>query len=139
MRLNLSGVKRVVEDLMGDECIIVRDVERTGDDTWDSTTGTYTPPAEDEITIYRGKCSVSGQQGSPQLLGGQYQMTGIYWLSIPVDTDPLLPLDKVMITESDRDPRLVDKIFIIDDMIFGTYSVSRRVRMHLYTVVPHGE
>jgi hypothetical protein len=137
MKLNLSGVRRVAEQFMQDSCQIVRDVERTHDDIWDPVTGLYTLPAGDNAIVYDGQCMVSGQAGARQTIGGEYVFEQVYWLSIPLDSDPVLPLDRVVITESE-DFELLDKKFIVDDQVFGTFTVSKRIKLRLLLEVPSG-
>lgn len=138
MKLNLSGAKRVIESLMeGDECIITRDTEGTGDDVWSSATGTYAPPPNDTTTIYSGKCIVSNSgSGSTAEYGGEYFVETTYWLTVPLEADELRSEDIVTVTASLRDPELIDKIFLIKEPLFTTFAVSRRVRMELLQEVP---
>lgn len=137
MRLNLSGVQRVLEDLMADACTITRDVEGTGDDIWNPATGTYTPPPADIQVIYSGPCMISNRGGGGDTeQGGQYLRESPYMISLPLDAPILIKKDKVLVTTSHRDPDLLNQEFSVDEPLYSTYAVSRRASMHLIIRTP---
>jgi hypothetical protein len=129
-----------MEDLMLDECEITRDPQGRSDDTWDDETGTYTKPALDREEVYTGKCSYGTTRAqSRDALGGVQSIITGYGCSIPKGSNKVRPRDQLVITAVDPvngDPTVVGKVFVIDEIIHSTYSVSQRFLMHLITERP---
>ena len=138
MPLNLAPITSFYEKQFDDECVITRDAQLTGDDTWSDVTGTYTRPAGDDAELYDGPCliwvdrSVGESEG-----GGEHKKQVNYFMSVPVDSGLVVQAeDKVTCTDSLRDPDLVGQEFSVDEMLTETFAVSRDIRMHRLSSVP---
>lgn len=140
MKLNLDPARKVLEDLMTDECKITRDSEGETDDTWDDDTGTYQPAPDDRATVYEGPFSYGSTRSQEQRPMGVSEtiVTG-YAASLPKGSAPVKPRDRLKITAVDPvngDPTAVDLEFIVDEIVHSTYSTSQRFLMHLITEKP---
>lgn len=124
---NLEPGRKALERLMDDSCVITRDPSGTADDTFDQTTGAYTPPAGDVTTVYTGKCLLTAQSNVGREAnrgGGSYAVVG-YKLQIPV-AGPLLHVgDWVKLTSSRRDPAQVGKKFQVARPQYSTLTMTR--------------
>lgn len=132
----------MVETMMVDACLISRDSERTGDDTWDSATGTYTRPTGDDATLYEGPCNFWANQQRPiqEPEGGILQARTEYFVEIPKGTPgPFQPEDVVTITAVSEQgvAEALGQKFLLDAELFYTYTASRIFRLHRLELVPN--
>lgn len=127
---DLARARRRLEATMVDRCTIGRDPQGTRDDTFDYTTGTYTPPAGDLDPIYDGICMVSlaGQAVVGQASGGagteEYRRA--YQVSIPAAYTARIG-DTVTVTECDADADLIGKPLRVRQVQHGTFMARRRL------------
>lgn len=136
--IDLTRSRTAAENVMVDECTITRDPQGVHDDVFDESTGRYlTPAATDTTTIYDGPCLVvatSTRANGQKSEGGQDIFRQEYRLRIPVvdgHGNDLIPLigDTVTITDSLNDPAMVGREFTAIEVLGGSSTVSRRIRM----------
>ena len=131
MSIPIDSLTTLNESYMLDTCTIQRDPQEESDDTWDDNVGEYVPPAGDLDEIYNGVCMVYPNTAFTERQRGDVpENVTQYWLEIPKTADPVKPDDIVTVTASLHDPRLVNKVFILDTEETDTYATSRRIRMH---------
>lgn len=131
MAISLEPGRRALENLMDDACTVTRDPSGTADDTFDQTTGAYTPPAGDVTEVYSGKCLLSFQTGvgrEGNRGGGSFQTTG-YKLQIPVSAPPLQVGDWVELTGSLRDSQQVGRRFQVESTQYRTLTLTRSANL----------
>lgn len=129
--MNLPSLTRLNEKYMKDECTVKRDPQLETDDTWNDTTGEYTPPVGDKDTVYSGKCMFyTDRMFRDNEKGGAYDNVSGYWLEIPKTVTDLKPEDEVKCTVCPGDPGMVDRVFYLDTMESETFATARRMRIH---------
>lgn len=142
---DLTVARQAVEALMDDTCEIVHDPQGVADDTLNTVTGELNPPAPDDTTIYDattlgedgrelgGRCKVTPMTRDPRSTteGGVAVRTGLYNGGLPWDA-PIPPIGAVLtVKTSRRDPDLVDQEFVVKDVAFGTFLVSRKMMLEI--------
>lgn len=130
---------------MDDTCEITWDPEGVEDDTLNTATGELTPPNPDSGTIYdastlgdggralSGRCKVSAIGRDPRTTteGGVAIRTGLYTGGLPWDA-PIPPIGSILTMKSSRrDPDLVNKAFIVKDVVYGTFLISRKLMLEI--------
>ena len=136
--IDLTRSRAATEAEMVDECTITRDPQGVHDDVFDEATLTYqAPAASDSTQVYAGPCMVVAMSTRAQgqlSEGGQDVFRQEYRLRIPVvdehgnDVIPLIG-DTITVTDSLNDPAMVDREFTAIEVLGGTSTVSRRIRM----------
>ena len=124
---NLEPGRKALERLMDDTCTVFRDSSGTRDDVFDQTTGAYTPPPLDVVSVYSGPCllTVQGNVGrDANRGGGSFQIVG-YKLQIPIAGPNLEVGDWVTLDSSRRDPAGVGKRFQIARPQYSTLALTR--------------
>lgn len=145
---NLAPARVAVERLMDDSCEITRPNLGTG--TLDEASGKILSPTP--TVIYNqtttgeggrsladaenlgGMCSTSRpdrRQASFHESGGRIIGNASPIGKIPVDAPLIKVGDLYRITSSRRDPQLVGKVYRVAEVIFSTYSVSRRLVLEI--------
>jgi hypothetical protein len=142
---DLSTAREAVEALMDDTCEISWDAQGVGDDVLDEETGDLLAPDPDSGLVYDattlgdggrelgGRCKVASIGRDPRTTteGGVAVLTGLYNGSIPWDA-PVPPVGATFkITSSRRDPDLVGQEFIVKDVAFGTFLISRKMTLEI--------
>lgn len=100
----------------------------TGDATWDETNGAWSQAYEEE-PIYEGQLSVlmaRAQGGQPQLIGDEVVPPRIYVIKMPYFVVGLRKGLHVVVDES-RDPELVGRTLVMQDVERSTWATCRRV------------
>lgn len=115
----------LAESLMVDACTITRG--GSGAPTFNSTTGTYTPPAGS--TVYTGACRVkpSALSGNTTVQAGEREVS--LWpfaVSVPVSVTDVDLNDLVTITAS-ADASLVGRELRVRSVARGTFVTARRL------------
>lgn len=131
MKIPLKGVRRVVESLFVDNCAIRADIEGKKNEAWNEDTGRYFRPPEDPATIYSGPCMVSRIQASPTEEGASPGLLTSYWVSIPFEPEPNIPLLshlEITAVGPESDLLLVGQVFRIVEVVVSTYQANRRLR-----------
>lgn len=138
MPLDLDPIRKLVQDLTFDDaCRIFSDEEGETDDTWDRETGRYTSPDPDHSTHYEGICNISANRQVPieVVEAGEETVITNYWVAVP-DLETQFKKDmQILIISSLRDPRLVGKVLVVDEVIYGTFTLNRRLRSTLRSEV----
>jgi len=131
MRINLSGIIKLVDSLMVDTCHITRP-DREAGAVFDESTGTYSgDPAA--AVIYDGPCLIYSQRrfrGSAQEVGGALSQASDYWVEIPMDANIRVePRDEIVVTavHGGGDQTMLNTVFRVMDDMTGSYSVSKRI------------
>ena len=136
--IDVTRSRAATEREMVDECTITRDPQGVHDDVFDESTGRYqTPPAADSTLVYDGPCllsSLSAQGAGNAAEGGQDIYREQYRLRVPVldqHGNDLVPMigDTITITASLNDPAMVNREFTAIEVLGGSNTVSRRIRM----------
>lgn len=145
---DVTHARDVVERLMVDECVITRDPKGHDDDIFDTGTGKYFRPVDDDDIIYdstttgfegrslNGKCKFSPQQNRsdlPREEGGRPEITRTYDGSLPWDAPEIKPGDLFTIVASARDPNAVNKTMVVLNETITTILVQRRITLEAVT------
>lgn len=131
---DLSTARAAVTALMVDDFTVTEDPQGADDDSFDYTTATFTPPANDTATVYagKGKIRLSGTVGAPQTEGERTYEATDYIFSAPITSSYVPKVGQVITcTGSVRDATLVGKQWIVTEPLGGTFSVSRKARCEL--------
>lgn len=141
MGINLQGVRAAAERLLlSDTCRIIKGADRAGHGSFNSTTGQYTPPAEE--VLYEGVCNVSVINSFPSVVpaGGVSFVETNYMLKIPYSAAmPAQVEDLVEITavHDGGDLSLLNMAFIVQaPPELATLTVLRSIRMKRRESVP---
>ena len=135
---DLSAAVEAVEALMDDECVITRDLNGDEDAVLDTnplspTYGQLVDPT-DNTAVYDGRCLLKAPAGlvnRPVEQGGRIYTQGDYELRLPITAmidDPSQEPqkgDKVVMSDSRRDPEVIGLAFRITDVTYGTIAIQR--------------
>lgn len=82
----LGWLREVSAAALTDSCRVLRDTEGVADDTFNTTTLTYEPPADDATEVYDGPCLLEPKRSLTPRPEGEAQVQRPEWyLSLPVD------------------------------------------------------
>ncbi len=131
--IDVTGARERTEADLVDKCVITRDPQGVHDDTFNELDLTYgTPAAGDTSTIYADLCSIAAvatQGRGEQTEGGQMVYRDEYRARVKVtNTVPAIG-DVFTLTVSANDESMVGRRFTIIEVLGGTYTVTRRLRM----------
>lgn len=127
----LPFLRSEAEKRMVDACTITRG---GGDDTFDSSTGTYTTPAGSEV--YSGDCEVQvsdGLNAREAEAGGAEITVSRVTVKIPISVEGVTEGDLVTITASLLDPDLVGQKFRVIAGFAKTFATCRRLQVERTT------
>jgi hypothetical protein len=120
---------------MDDVCIVLRDIDGTGDAVLDRNTGLLGD--DPTVPVYSGHCLVGSATLAESAVereeGGTFVPRGTQAVSIPLqymrDHPEAEPLegDLVVVVSSRRDPALVGKQFNVVRIVDKTMAVSRKM------------
>ena len=126
MQLNLTSLKKFVEDQMTDECVIYSDPTTTIGDELDEETGSYVQ--DHDSIVYQGKCFVAtaGWEASLENSGGASVLVSRYVLNIHQEAPVIDSRDLVEITSSLRSPEMVGVKLKVVTQIISSFSVCKQ-------------
>ncbi|MFJ2342374.1 DUF6093 family protein [Streptomyces antimycoticus] len=136
MGFDLSGVRRVVEKMLGDELELWRDADGHVGDVLDEQTGELKPGGTLATPVWNGPGAVvkSGQLvASPPVDGTTAVLpaTTGYQALLPL-ASPKAQLDDVLVVKaSERDAQLPGRRFRVAETEVGTFAVVRVVRLEV--------
>lgn len=118
---------------MTDTLRVLRDQERSADDTWDETLGRYTNQPDafnsaDYEEIYLGPGSLSSQGWQPEkaMVGGAEVVVSRFKASVPLDAPTVTIRDYIEIVESINE-HLTGALFVVRDTLASTLAVSQEL------------
>lgn len=120
---------------MLDACTIVEDAAGFSDDSFDTTTGLWTRGGGDGSLIYSGKCMIRHESAVPAGFGEQQTIEQQWILRVPLNTAGIVA-GQIARIDSSRDPSLPSREWKIDEVLGGTFAVSRRLRVSAIMVRP---
>jgi hypothetical protein len=123
----LPYLQAQAESMQTDICTITR-VDPTAPKTFDDTTGTYATP--DPLTVYTGKCRVSGHKTRFDKVenAGQEPVSSMrIYVDLPVSANYTPAVDDIVTVTSSLDPGAVGQKFRVRQPQFGSQMTARHL------------
>jgi hypothetical protein len=123
--------------MMVDLCAVTRNVDHERDATFNESTGNFSGPGTDLVTIYGPDgvgiedppgpiCSVKQQSDQEQAIAGGPLVVKTFKVSLPWRAPEILIGDVVTITTS-QDSLLLGQLLHVHDVHWATFSVTRKL------------
>lgn len=112
-----------------DHALITLDPVGFSDDTFDTTTGLWTRPTDDQGLVYDGPCSLKNLTGVVSDDDGVDTVVSEWVGKIMLLSSAGVTEGAIMVVDASRDPGAVGRKFKVDEVIAGTFKVSRRLRL----------
>lgn len=130
----LEHARPKVEATLLDHCQITADPQAFADDTFDETTLTWTRPGGDTSLAYDDVCAIRHESGQIGEMGGADMLEGVWTARILLLGSAAVVQGAVLTVTASRDPGMVGRTFKVDEIIGGTFKLTRRLRLSSITL-----